>query len=42
MSFDRVANCYQWMEKIVFRTDLEKVRNFHLRLVRDAESILIL
>ena len=42
MSFDRVANYYQWMEKIVFRTDLEKVRNFHLSLVRDAESILIL
>ena len=42
MTFNRVANSYQWMEKIVFRNDLEKARNFHVSLVRDAESILLL
>ena len=42
MTFNRVANSYQWMEKIVFLNDLEKVRNFHVSLVRDAESILLL
>ena len=42
MTFNRVANFYQWMEKIVFRNDLEKARNFHLSVVRDAESILLL
>ena len=27
MSFDRVANYYAWMEKIVFGNDLENIRN---------------
>ena len=42
MSFDRVANYYAWMEKIVFGNDLEKIRNVHLKLIDDAESILLL
>ena len=42
MSFDRVANYYAWMEKIIFGNDLEKIRNVHLKLIDDEESILLL
>ena len=42
MSFDRVANYYAWMEKIIFGYDLEKIRNVHLKLIDDEESILLL
>ena len=42
MSFDRVANYYAWMEKIVFGNDLEKIQNVHLKLIDDEESILLL
>ena len=42
MNFDLIAKHYNWMEKIIFRSDLEKVRRMNLALVKNAKSILLL
>ena len=42
MNFDLIAKHYNWIEKIIFRSDLEKVRRMNLALVKNAKSILLL
>jgi len=42
MNFDLIAKHYNWMEKIIFRSDLEKVRSMNLALIKNAKAILLL
>ena len=42
MNFDFIARHYNWIEKIIFRSDLEKFRSMNIELIKDAKSILLL
>lgn len=42
MNFDFIARHYNWIEKIIFRSDLEKFRCMNIELIKDAKSILLL
>ena len=38
MNFDIIARHYNWIEKIIFRSDLEKFRCMNIELIKDAKK----